>query len=485
MNILRRVTMFVGGLMLLILLTNAHFHRADLPGKEFLYASADGDANQYHIYRAYLDGSHARHVTDIALTSLPFYDVSPDGNWFFVRDKPPRENYDEIYRIRIDGSVRQRLTHNQAWERYWGLSPDGQWIIYEIQDRQGHTQHRVRLDGSRDQVILRGDRQYPELSHDGKWVSYSLNGIPHQARIDGSDEYALTTRTYWNGFMGTAGGRWRYFYTKSADTTYLHRIGASPATLQDVYTIAADAAMIYLDVSPDKRWLVLRFENLDADGTYETYLFADNGAQVGPALPLLSEDLTAAAGTFLWTPDSRWLIAEVYGEKTQPGIYRIRPEDSTGQLISVGIEEPRLLVISPDGRYAVVYTHPTSDHTALFRLDIHSQYPGATPFIILDSNREPWVTGWSSDGEWLYYEPIDRTDRQLYRVNIHTGEVQTLTEGPQKKEFVMWLPNTIDMPGPADGLLVAGVVFALAGLIKRLPIPPSDKQKFTRIFLTP
>jgi dipeptidyl aminopeptidase/acylaminoacyl peptidase len=97
------------------------------------------------------------------------YSLAPRGH---------RRNFDdtELFSVRLDGTGRRRLTHNDKPDNAPVASPNGGWIAFQ----RGRDIFRIRIDGSQPQRLTSGpDGDFePEYSPDGDSILFarSLDG---------------------------------------------------------------------------------------------------------------------------------------------------------------------------------------------------------------------------------------------------------------------------------------------------------------------
>jgi WD40 repeat protein len=104
-----------------------------------------------------------------------FASVSPDGRQIaFYSD---RDGDYEIYRMGIDAQNPQRLTFSSGRDAMPVFSPDGQWILFESERSGRHEIYRMRLDGSDVQNVTNhpSDNWIPTFSPDGLWLLFQSN----------------------------------------------------------------------------------------------------------------------------------------------------------------------------------------------------------------------------------------------------------------------------------------------------------------------
>jgi Tol biopolymer transport system component len=104
------------------------------------------------------DGTGLKRLTPPSFEPGIKHDWSPDGKWilFSSPGDPAPGQSGNLWLMRPDGSHRKALTHftGGAANAYSGsFSPDGKWIVFRKEDRNGYHLSRIRPDGSGFQVI--------------------------------------------------------------------------------------------------------------------------------------------------------------------------------------------------------------------------------------------------------------------------------------------------------------------------------------------
>lgn len=152
-------------------------------GRSIVYAAADG------LRIVGRDGADDRLVTDLFAFAPR---VSPDGEWVVfqvtVGDSP------EVFRTRLDGSGEpEQLTFDHGIEPVW--SPDGSEIVFaSFRDGYGDNIHVMNADGSDQRVLLSSEFNdfHPAWSPDGTRVAV------HSVHTDrfAIDVYDIATGEY-------------------------------------------------------------------------------------------------------------------------------------------------------------------------------------------------------------------------------------------------------------------------------------------------
>lgn len=124
---------------------------------------------------------------------------SPDSEWLLL-SKIASNRDRELYRVRADGRVVERIMDNDISEAWMLWSPDGEWIVFHATTPDGWGIFRIRPDGSNEEQVL-GSRLMsyfgnPIWSPDGQWLSFTTypsedTCVQHLMRPDGSDLHSI------------------------------------------------------------------------------------------------------------------------------------------------------------------------------------------------------------------------------------------------------------------------------------------------------
>ena len=92
------------------------------------------------------------------------HDWAPDGGRLAYSEtsEPGPNDAVNIVTVRPDGTDAQLLTHYPAPVKAWvgGYSPDGQWIVFRLEDHGQFTLYRIRPDGTDLHAILRASSTF-------------------------------------------------------------------------------------------------------------------------------------------------------------------------------------------------------------------------------------------------------------------------------------------------------------------------------------
>lgn len=192
-----------------------------------------------------------------------------------------RGEADDLWSIRPDGSGLTRLTIHDgpSWYTEPSWSPDGQWIVFEMDnalpdDRQQGSIWKVRADGSSLTQLTSGyDDRQPNWSPAGDRILF-------QRRIPGSDD--------WN------------IYTMTPDGSDIRVVTHDPSS-------ATDASW-----SPDGRWIVYSSDYGDLPAPNIFIVSVYGGVPIRVTFDEQHEDSAPS-----WSPDGKWIAFESRAAKDE------------------------------------------------------------------------------------------------------------------------------------------------------------------------
>jgi Tol biopolymer transport system component len=155
------------------------------PDGEWLAYSSNRAGNLDVWARSMRDGS-VRRLTDHA--SLDFDPAfTPDGTGIIFTSR--RGGNIEIWTANMDGSGARQVTRDGVDAENATATPDGEWIVYISGNPERRGLWKVRPDGSDATHLVSGSAGLPEVSPDGRYVSYMKTrraglSVAHVARVE-------------------------------------------------------------------------------------------------------------------------------------------------------------------------------------------------------------------------------------------------------------------------------------------------------------
>jgi TolB protein len=198
----------------------------------------------------------------------------------------------EIWMANADGTGARQITHDGVDAENATATPDGQWLVYNSANPANTGLWKIRTDGSQASQLVRGTCAWPEVSPDGRYVSYArLTGAAlaevRVVRVEDGQEMPIDIRIE---AASTPNGRNRWLPDGSAIAFNWQKPGAPGIYVQDFRpgsdTSASRRTLVQLDpqtsaesfgISPDGSRLTLA-------GTYRTFnlMTADGVADLIP-----------------------------------------------------------------------------------------------------------------------------------------------------------------------------------------------------------
>jgi Tol biopolymer transport system component len=193
----------------------------------------------------------------------------------------------EIWTAILDGSGARQVSRDGVDAENATATPDGAWLVYNSGNPERRGIWKVRADGSDAALLVPGSPGLPELSPDGRYVSYvttrrsGLN-VVHVARVEDGEvlpfEILLPGGDSGNGrsrwmpdgraiaFTWTLGGVSGIFvqeFLPEEDTSSARRplVKFGPGGLAESFAISPDGKRITVAVL-DRSWSLMSAENL-------------------------------------------------------------------------------------------------------------------------------------------------------------------------------------------------------------------------------
>lgn len=171
------------------------------------------------IYKIHTEGGES------TLLEKNGWNISVVNNWIYYLDLSCNEVLGELYKMKTDGSEREKLTADNTV--YW-FSIAGNWIYYAVKVNNQGTIYKCKTDGSDQTLLLEGvpfdDYDWIGLMVDGDWIYYTVKdkgkNILYMLSTDGRSNLPLLDEGI--KFFNVAEG-WIY-YTKDLDNPGLYKV---------------------------------------------------------------------------------------------------------------------------------------------------------------------------------------------------------------------------------------------------------------------
>ncbi len=143
-------------------------------------AFASNRSGNFDVWEASSKSGAVRRLTD---------DPSDDFDPAFTRDgrrllfSSSRGGHFEIWIAERDGSGARRVTNDGVDAENATATPDGQWIVYASGSPDKRGLWKIRADGSAASRLVSGAVTLPEISPDGRFVSYIAQGGRRTVRV--------------------------------------------------------------------------------------------------------------------------------------------------------------------------------------------------------------------------------------------------------------------------------------------------------------
>ena len=183
---------------------------------------------------------------------------TPDGRLIFC--SKAGGNFD-IWTMNADGTNQKQLTANQGMSFHPQMTPDGRFIVFELNRGGNFTLWRMDADGSNLKQLTSGVNEFEVgISPDGKWVIYHKVDNTEtlwKVSIDGGTPVHLTTTPSYFATVSPRDGSIAYVFNDTE--THAQKVAViSPAGGAPLNTFALPPTAAYLDklrFTPDGRSL--------------------------------------------------------------------------------------------------------------------------------------------------------------------------------------------------------------------------------------
>lgn len=304
--------------------------------------NADWSWRRNRLYTIQPDGSHLRDIT-IDDTKVHYdLDWSPDGEWLAftlnyrnyaaLMDEWSLDDYDEIHRIRYDGTESRRLTYSDSYESAPRWTRDGKDIVF-LGGGYRSRLYRVSAQASGLRALTDFEAAEFDISPDRQKLAVVARvheGEPQPVYLmnpDGSEtEHLLTTDVNVSGIQWSPDNK-RILYYAYNGLPAIYNIEAGREEPAPIIRIRSARW------SPDNRWIAIiggldRYkvddEWIDINGTSDEEI--SNSLHLYEILTGELKQLVDAADGHVsgasWSPDSQWLAFSQGLSKAQ--VYKVR-----------------------------------------------------------------------------------------------------------------------------------------------------------------
>lgn len=390
--------------------------------------------------------------------------VSRDGKWM-ASWHYGATNDGEVRIVATDGTGERTIYVRRG--REWGIpsdwSPDGKFVLVQIErSHPGSVQTGtadillVPADGSAPKVLTSFDyaaRHRPKFlfSPDGRFVAFDLPVQPGSAdtdlvvmpaaggpRVPVATHPAPDTLAGWTAaghlvFTSTRDGRNALYQValangrQTADPVQLRPLPPTAAAVG----VSASGALFYAET-------LQRADAMTAQIDLATGQLTSEPRRLFPNLPHATSFAT-------WSPDGRYVAARRWTDdptRTTFVIQSVDGRESRDLTVPIVMQLRARLLWSPDGRYL-----HTSGRDAkgpgIFRIDVRT---GAVTTLTNDRNQ----TEFTADGRYLFSRTGPRGG-QIVRTDTQTGEVRTIYQQEQVTRTYIASPDGRSLAFVATG----------------------------------
>ena len=264
-----------------------------------------------------------------------------DSPWLYFTSS--RTGFNEIFRIRPDGTHIEKVTNFRFHVVGESLSPDGKKLLLSFDP--GSELEIFQFDpgtGTLEQLTANNTRDYQaRWSPDGKQIAFlSWRGdFPtlYLMESDGTGRRRLPDTEDSNSPSWSPDGQWIVFSSYRESGGEIYKISPDGDNRQVITRnrLFQDESPVW---SPDGEWITF---HSDRDGEPEIYKMRTNGTDIQRLTDSLYFD-----GFAQWSPDGEW-IAFVTRRSGNQDIYRMRPDGSDVQPVTQHPAEDSFPLWSP------------------------------------------------------------------------------------------------------------------------------------------
>ncbi len=253
------------------------------PDGQWLAYSSNRAGNLDVWARSTRDGTVRRLTDHPALDFDPAF--TPDGTGIIFTSR--RSGTIEIWMANMDGSGARQLTRDGVDAENATATPDGEWIVYVSGNPGQRGIWKIRPDGTDATHLVRGSAGLPEVSPEGRYVSYATThrsglAVVHVARVEDGEilpfEIHLPGAELGNGrsrwmpdgraiaftwTLGSVSGIYVQDFVPEGETSSTRRplIEFGPGRMAESFGISPDGKRITVAVL-ERSWNLMSAENV-------------------------------------------------------------------------------------------------------------------------------------------------------------------------------------------------------------------------------
>jgi eukaryotic-like serine/threonine-protein kinase len=401
---------------------------------------------------------------------------SRDGDFlYFIESDPKDTALGLLYKIPVLGGTAKKLIADV--ESKVTFSPDGKQLAFvrNSTERDESALIVANEDGSGERQLAVRKRpkffRYAAWSPNGKNIaaaamnfeSGTYRGSPVEIPVQGGTERPLTQKQWaWIGNLEwTSDGRGLIVITQDPSWGPI-QVSYVSYSNGEVHSITNDLNHYgTLSLTADSSVLATAPMEISSDVWVASLAEADN------AKPITSGGYTTEA---TWSPDGKIVCTKLTVRDTN--VWVMDSEGSTARQLTAnsdGVNHGSR--VSPNGRYVVFASLPTSNISHIWRIDIDGDNAKQLTNGPLDSSESPDI---SPDGKWVVYSKSG-AEKGIWRVSIEGGDPVRLNDTPADSPAVSpdgrWIAYSYQDKNARSNRRVAIMAFEGVAPTRRLDIP--------------
>ncbi len=191
----------------------------------------------------------------------------------------------------------------------------------------------------------------------------------------------------------------------------------------------------YASYSPDGKWIV--FES-NRDGNWDIYLMDWQGKNVERLTINKADDRRPS-----WHPEGEKILFES-NRNGNIELFTIRIKDRKETRLKAKAEDGELIFASyaPDGKRIAVSVTKSEEQSNIVILNKN----GRKLKTLIANGKRNFFPNWSNDGKEIVYfsrYETNNEDDEIYRINLHSGNILRLTTWPKHNFCPSWSPDNM------------------------------------------